>query len=150
MTKAIKIRPATTNDIDILAQMNLDLYSDSGHHRDISIEQMKERFDYFIEGDIWNVDLMYLEDEQQDEQLLGYCLWRYEHDDRDIYIRHFWITEELRGKNYSVLALDALIGQEHWEDKRLRLQIFAENNRMRQYWTLQGFKPRSMILERNQ
>ncbi len=145
MTEAITIRPATTNDIDILSQMNLDLYSDSGHQRDISIEQMKGRFQYFIEGDIWNVDLMYL----GDDQLLGYCLWRYEHDDRDIYIRHFWITEEFRGKNYSVRAVDALIKQDHWEDKRLRLQIFAENNRMKQYWSLQGFKPRSMILERS-
>lgn len=138
------IQASSNNDIDILAQMNLDLYADAGHQREISIEQMKERFQFFIQSDMWNVDLVVA-----DDNIVGYCLWRHEQDDQDIYIRHFWLHENYRGQNYSVQMLDTLTEHCGWGDRRLRLQIFAGNDRMERYWSIQGFKHRSMILERS-
>lgn len=145
MTEIIKISSATQKDIDLLAKMNLDLYADSDHQRELSIEQMKHRFELYIKGQNgWKVDLLHYED-----QILGYCLWRYEVDDNDIYVRHFWVCDEFRGKNLSIKALETLERTESWQGRRIRLQIFSTNNRMEKYWSLKGFKPRSILLEKS-
>lgn len=137
----VTIREATQDDLDSLAQMNLHLYTEGERRREKSIEGLKERFRYYLTETKWNLHIAMI-----DGKDVGYVLWRFEDD--DVYIRHIWLHSDYRGRGLSEQVLDILT-EKYWGDKRLRIQMFATNERMRNYWKLQGFKERSVIMERN-
>ncbi|MFV0322051.1 MAG: GNAT family N-acetyltransferase [Alphaproteobacteria bacterium] len=137
----VTIRNATLEDLDSLAQMNLRLYTEGERRREKSIEDLKDRFRYYLTNSAWNVHIAMIDDND-----VGYVLWRFEDD--DVYIRHIWLHSDYRGRGLSEQVLDILT-DEFWGTKRLRIQMFATNERMRNYWKLQGFKERSIIMERS-
>ncbi|MFV0430588.1 MAG: GNAT family N-acetyltransferase [Alphaproteobacteria bacterium] len=136
------IRDATANDLDQLALMNLNLYTEGERKREKTIEQLTDRFRFYLEDKAWNIHIAVL-----DGQDMGYILWRFEDDGDDVYIRHIWLDSKYQGKGLSAQVLDILTDK-YWGDKRLRVQMFATNERMRTYWSLKGFKERSVIMER--
>ncbi len=135
------MREAHINDAELLGKMNLNLYTEGEHQREKSLEQLEERFRYYINDKRWNINIILLEGEEN-----GYVLWRFEDD--DVYVRHIWISDKFKGKGLSATILDEL-SENFWEGKRIRIQMFASNNRMREFWGFQGFKERSIIMERN-
>ncbi len=134
------MRSATIDDVSNLAKMNLNLYAEGEHQREKSLEQLEERFRYYINDTRWNIQIVLLEGKEN-----GYVLWRFEDD--DVYVRHIWLNEDYRGSGLSANVLDWL-SEKYWNDKRIRIQMFASNSRMRNFWSVQGFKERSVIMER--
>ncbi len=136
-----KLREANANDSANLAKMNLHLYTQGERSREKSVEQLEERFQYYIHDKRWNIHIIILDGNES-----GYVLWRFEDD--DVYVRHFWLAEDYRGSGWSANVLNHL-SEEFWGDKRIRIQMFASNERMREFWGFQGFKERSIIMERS-
>ncbi len=134
------MRAAKIDDVANLARMNLHLYAEGEHQREKSLEQLEERFRYYINDTRWNIHIVLLENKDN-----GYVLWRFEDD--DVYVRHIWLNEDYRGSGLSANVLDWL-SEKYWNDKRIRIQMFASNERMRNFWHVQGFKERSVIMER--
>ena len=71
MPKEIRLRPATLDDVTILAEMNQQLVLDEGSRNPMALEQLKERMYRWLTGDRDAVIV-----ERRDETI-GYMLfWR--------------------------------------------------------------------------
>ncbi len=134
------VRTANIDDVGYLAKMNLNLYAEGEHQREKTLPQLEERFRYYINDSRWNINIVLLEGADN-----GYILWRFEDD--DVYVRHFWLNSDYRGSGLSANVLDWL-NDKYWNNKRIRIQMFASNEKMRSFWKVQGFKERSVIMER--
>ena len=90
MSKEIHLRPATLDDVTILAEMNQQLIVDEGSRNQMTPEQLKERMFRWLTGDR---DAVIVE---RKDQVIGYMLyWRvadeyFPYKD-SIYIRQFFI-----------------------------------------------------------
>ena len=136
--KSLNIRPAGSNDLDLLANFNFQLIKDERHSNPMSVIKLKQRMSNWLAREY---SAMLIE---VANHIAGYVLWRQEDD--HLYRRQFFIVPELRrhgiGKDV-ILALK----NSHWKGKKLRLEVLINNVGARKFWQPTGFNEYSLTLE---
>lgn len=84
----LNIRPADTNDLDMLADFNSQLIKDEQHSNPMNVIELKQRMSNWLEREYSAMVVVV------SNRAAGYVLWRQEDD--HLYIRQFFIVPELR------------------------------------------------------
>ncbi|MEM8744823.1 MAG: GNAT family N-acetyltransferase [Pseudomonadota bacterium] len=139
----------STDDLDLLAQMNHRLIEDEGHRNPMTVPELKERFKRFVAEDGWSVDLLMSGDE-----VIGFATHRYEVDEaaeggRSAQLRQFFIDRQHRGAGVGRAALKALIQARFKPGERIVLHVLENNLRGQAFWSRTGFVPYGRVMEMN-
>jgi len=139
MPKEIRLRPATLDDVTILAEMNQQLVLDEGSRNPMALEQLKERMYRWLTGDRDAVIV-----ERRDETI-GYMLfWRvadeyYPYKD-SIYIRQFFIQPSFRRRGIGQIAFELIVSDVFDENVALSLDVLESNPEGKAFWSKMGFE----------
>ena len=134
----LNIRPADTNDLDMLADFNSQLIKDEQHSNPMNVIELKQRMSNWLEREY---SAMVVE---ISNRAAGYVLWRQEDD--HLYIRQFFIVPELRRHGIGKDVIFALKNS-HWKGKKLRLEVLINNVGARRFWGSTGFSEYCLTLE---
>jgi len=129
---------ATNDDVETLAKLNHVLIQDEGHRNSMSVPELIERMRKWLQTS-YTAALFTSHD-----HTVGYALWCKESE--YIYIRHFFIASEFRGKGTGKQAFD-LLNANYWANHRLRLDVLINNQRGIAFWKAVGFDSYCMTME---
>ncbi|GAB5493769.1 MAG: hypothetical protein Phog2KO_39840 [Phototrophicaceae bacterium] len=138
MTNVIRLRPATLEDVPILAEMNQQLIIDEGSPNPMDLAELKQRMVKWLSADR---DAVIVE---RGEEIIGYMLfWRmadefYPYKD-SIYIRQFFIQPSFRRRGIGQVAFDRIIDEFLDEGAALTLDVLESNPEGKAFWAKLGF-----------
>ena len=133
------IRPAESEDIGPLGRMNEQFIAEEGSRNPMSLAQLEQRMrGWLSEG--WGLIVIEL-----DGEIAGYMLFlergdEYYPDQREIYVRHFYITPEHRGRSLGSGAFERIAEAHFPPGARVVLEVLETNPRGRQFWDRIGFR----------
>ena len=129
----------TENDLAILAKMNLNLIRDEGHRNTMDESQLKERMKSWLSSDYKAVLF------SENNEPIGYALWR--KDEEFLYVRHFYIRPEDRGKGLGKAAFHWLRQNKWSQELQLRLEVLIGNQAGIAFWRAVGFEDYCITME---
>ena len=138
MSKNIRLRPATLEDVTILAEMNQQLIIDEGSPNLMDLAELQERLTQWLSAER---DAVIVE---RGEDVIGYMLfWRmtdefYPYRD-SIYIRQFFIQPSFRRRGIGQVAFDRIIDEFLDKDVALTLDVLQSNPEGKAFWAKLGF-----------
>ena len=108
----LSMRVATEEDVPLLAKMNKQLIEDEGHRNPMSIVELSQRMQGWLQGG-WNADVFFRANTEPRETVIGYALYQHRReefvpDESVVYLRQFLILREYRGQGLGRLALRQL------------------------------------------
>lgn len=130
---------ATKEDCQVLANLNYQLIKDEGHRNPMTVEELKHRMSNWISSEYSAAVFT------QDNQIIGYTLWRKE--DEYTYIRQFFVSEPFRGKGNGKRIFE-LAKKLYWQEEKLRLDVLVNNLRGLAFWRSVGFGDYCLTMER--
>lgn len=141
------IREAGTSDVKSLAYMNKHLIEDEGSRNPMNLGQLEERMKTILKE--WIVLLV--NDGSED---LGYMVYKvnrdeYFPDQKELYIRQYFIKREHRSKGIGEQAFEAIAEKYFPEDAILSLDVLECNPKGRKFWEKIGFKPHQTLMKRH-
>ena len=131
------LRQATTHDLDLLVTMNQQLMSDEQYDRPLELSGLKERMGRFISEKKFGTFLFMLK-----EEITGYAV--VEFDKTPIYLRHFFIKSENRGKHLGTACFKLLL--KHLKTDTIDLDVMVWNTRGYGFWRSLGFRERCISM----
>lgn len=148
MPNNIRLRAATIDDADILAQMNQQLILDEGGQNTMSLEELQERIVKWLSANREAVIVERL------EAVIGYMLfWRVEDEyypyKNSIYIRQFFIEPSFRRRGIGQVAFDRIVGEFVADDVALTLDVLESNPEAKSFWAKMGFVEYHTTMRRN-
>lgn len=135
MSHEMEIRPATTQDVDRLGEMNKRLIEDEGHSNPMSVPELTQRMRSWLSGDyraylVWD-----------NSAVVAYGLFREE--ERAYYLRQLFVERGHRRRGIATELLDWLF--EHcWGEKTVRLEVLAHNEAAIVFYRTYGFSVRTL------
>ncbi|MBN1305795.1 MAG: GNAT family N-acetyltransferase [Anaerolineales bacterium] len=123
----------------LLAGLNKRLIEDEGHPNPMTIPQLAERMADWLQGEYY----AYLVD--VDEEIAAYCLYR--DDETHYYLRQLYIDRPYRRQGIATHLLDWMYAN-IWIDKRVRLDVLANNNTAIAFYEHYGFKTCCLQMEK--
>ena len=122
----VEVRPATLDDVSILAEMNRSLIELEGSRNPMSLDRLGERMRGWLEGN-WEAALFEAEGET-----VGYALYRaqkdeYFPDEPEIYLRQIFIVAEHRGRSMGSQAVEQLAKRFFPAGARIVLEVLETN-----------------------
>lgn len=140
----LTLRAATLLDLPLLVAMNQELIEDEGGTNPMTPAQLEQRMRRWLGH--WHIDLF-----TQDSLIAGYCVYRiqtYEFSrENTVYIRHYFITRELRRQGLGREAMKLLKQNRFPENTRVFLEVLWRNQRGRDFWEALGFSPYSVTMK---
>lgn len=138
MSKDIHLRPATLDDVIILAEMNQQLIIDEGSHNQMTFEQLKERMYRWLTGER---DAVIVE---RKDRVIGYMLYTRVADEYfpykdSIYIRQFFIEPSFRRRGIGQIAFERIVTDVFDENVALTLDVLESNPEGKAFWSKMGF-----------
>ena len=133
------VRQAENADIGPIARMNARFIAEEGSRNPMSLAQLEQRMRGWLSGG-WTLIVIELEGE-----IAGYMLFleradEYFAEQCEIYVRHFYITPEHRGRSLGSGAFERLAEAHFPPGARLVLEVLETNPRGRQFWERIGFE----------
>jgi len=143
----IEVREHRREDFGLLARMNRELADDEGHRNPMSVAQLEQRFERFVDQEGWSVDLFLL-----DEEIIGYAAHRREPDLAEpsgerIHLRQFYIVRHRRRGGAGHVAFEELVRARFDAGRRIYLEVIENNPGGKIFWLRTGFTPYSTIME---
>lgn len=126
----MQIRECSNQDVPQLAVMNKHLIEDEKSNNPMSVEELEQRMQGFLNGEY----KAYLFTE--DETVLGYALVR--HTSIPLYLRQFYIRREFRRRNYGKTAFEQLM--KYMQADSIDIDVLPWNERGRLFWKSCGFE----------
>ena len=126
----MQIRECSNQDVPQLAVMNKHLIEDEKSNNPMSVEELEQRMQGFLNGEY----KAYLFTE--DETVLGYALVR--HTSIPLYLRQFYIRREFRRRNYGKTAFEQLM--KYMQSDSIDIDVLPWNERGRLFWKSCGFE----------
>ena len=133
----IFLRPATTADLDALASMNKQLIEDEQHDNPMTLPQLKERMEGFLEGDYTALICV-----DSADNIVGYALVN--QAAKSFYLRQFFICRGERRKGYGRRFFHMLL--KHLNTDTIDIEVLTGNEAGKAFWESLGFKPRSVYM----
>ena len=137
------LRPATANDLDLLARMNRRLIEDEESANLMELEELRERMQGWLGS---TYDAVFFE---QDGEVVGYTLYRFENETfrerRVVYVRQFFIDRAYRRRGLGCRAFEEL-RQHFFGNALLRLEVLTTNPSGLAFWRSLGFRTYAVTL----
>jgi ribosomal protein S18 acetylase RimI-like enzyme len=132
-------RMAGPADATALASLNKHLIEDEGHENPMTVPELAARMRRWLENEDYTGVLF-----SQGGTLVGYALYRVE--DRQVYIRHFFVAREVRrsgiGRAMMQLLRDRILTR-----RRITLEVLSQNARARAFYRAVGFREYAVIMD---
>lgn len=126
----MQIRECNNQDIPQLAVMNKHLIEDEKSNNPMSVEELEQRMQGFLNGE-YKAYLF-----KEDETVLGYALVR--HTSTPLYLRQFYIKREFRRQHYGKTAFEQLM--RYIQADTIDIDVLPWNERGRLFWKSCGFE----------
>ncbi len=141
----LKLRPASSSDLPVLARMNKGLIEDEGSRNPMSLEQLEARMQGWLESETWKIELLV-----QGEKIVGYILYRPEQDEyfpqQKVYLRQFYVLPDCRRQGLGRAAVKHFLNQ--WpQGTRIVLEVLTSNAVGKAFWQCLGFTEYAVALE---
>lgn len=142
------LRPATTDDLPLLAAMNHRLIKDEGSRNPMTLAQLQERMAGWLAGN-WQVSLFVL----ADSAIVGYAVYETRPDEyrpdeqRYVCLRQFFVEREYRGQGIGRRAFELLTAT-FPPDAPVVLEVLARNPAGRRFWERVGFSDYAVTMKR--
>ncbi|PCJ51819.1 MAG: hypothetical protein COA79_25230 [Planctomycetota bacterium] len=133
------IRKASLNDCIMLGQLNKHLIEDGKHPNTMDIDQLIDRMKHFINSE-YTCYIYSLSD-----NIIAYCLF-YGNSDF-YYIRQLFVHRIHRKKGIATELLNWLFINT-WVDKKVRLDVLANNHSAIEFYEKYGFKVDCLRMEK--
>ncbi|MFT4688390.1 MAG: GNAT family N-acetyltransferase [Verrucomicrobiia bacterium] len=133
-------RTANRDDLDLLAQWNAELIEDEGHRNPMTHAQLHTRMADWI-ADEYTATVF-----TSPTRDIAYALQR--EDEEKVYLRHFFVDREHRRQGHGREAMRILTKDIWPQDKRLVVEVLADNAAAYTFWSAMGYHPHSISLER--
>ncbi|HEY5913795.1 MAG TPA: GNAT family N-acetyltransferase, partial [Verrucomicrobiae bacterium] len=119
MARGITFRPATLDDCTLLAELNHQLIRDEGHRNPMTVPQLEQRMQGFIEGEYRAIIF------EEYGEVVAYALYREGAD--EIYLRQLFVVRHRRRKGIGRRAVETLRSQLWPKTKRLTVEVLVAN-----------------------
>lgn len=141
MNDVISIYKCTLEDVPKLALLNKQLIDDEKSNNFMSIKELEERMQVFLNSEYDGYFFMVR------ENVVGYALVK--NTCNPLYLRQFFIDREYRKKHYGTQAFQALL--EYLNVNNIDIEVLPWNEPGIRFWESLGFHEisRYMRLERN-
>lgn len=136
----LKLKRASSIDIDILAQMNKQLIEDEGSLNPMSIFELKQRMDTWLQTDYF-ADLIIA-----NQKVIGYALYsfkqnQYDKNLKEVYLRQYFIGRKFRKLGLGLQGIK-LFKEERFKDvNSIEIDVLESNIIGKNFWIKAGFKP---------
>ena len=135
----IRHRKATLDDAPLLAELNHQLIRDEGHRNPMTAPELEERMRGWLAREY---EAIIFEDETG---VVAYALYR--QDDREVYLRQFFVPRERRRRGFGQAAMGILRDEVWPREKRLLVEVLWHNTTALHFWKAVGFEEYSLALE---
>ena len=135
-------RTASLTDCPLLAKMNYALIHAEKHHSSMTVAQLAERMRGWLANQDYTAIIF-----ERDSEPLAYALYRTDHDG-SIYIRQFFVTQEHRRQGIGTASFKLLTRHIFQPGAQVGLEVLAENQAGRSFWTAVGFRSYSITMQR--
>jgi ribosomal protein S18 acetylase RimI-like enzyme len=134
-------RRATTNDIQILTEMNINLRFDERIDNEMSYQEIKERMEGFLNNSEYSIELM-----EDQENIVGYYLLN--ESKNPMYLRQLYIKKEYRNQGCGRKTIDHIMEEKNI--KKIDIDVMIWNTDAIAFYERCGFQERyiSMRLSR--
>lgn len=134
----IKLRPATLEDIPLLAEMNEQLIMDEGREAHLTLTQLEERMQGWLNTDRDAVLVEYK------VEVIGYLLYRLMQEDHYpyqsiIYVRQFFIHRKYRRRGIGKIAFEKIANHYFPQGFDILLDVLEGNPEGKAFWLKLGF-----------
>lgn len=134
--ETIKLEKCSSDQLDSLAAMNLQLIEDENADNPMDLAQLRERMEAFLESE-YRAYLFVAA-----EEAVGYALIRMTAS--PYYLRHFFVCREHRRKHFGEAAFHAIL--QELDTDTMDLDVFVWNSRGLDFWKSLGFQERCSIM----
>jgi GNAT superfamily N-acetyltransferase len=135
----MRYRPATLNDLSLLAELNYQLIHDEGHRNPMTVPELAER----LRG--WLMTTYKAVIFENEADVLAYALYR--EDDHEIYLRQFFVARPQRRRGLGRQAMQFLFNDIWPKHKRLTVEVLWGNKVAIEFWKSVGFQEYCLALE---
>jgi len=137
--KSVNYRPAKSNDIHPLAELNYQLINDEGYRNKMTVLELEQRMKRWLSSEY---AAMLFED---GGEVVAYAVYREQPD--EIYLRQLFVVRNRRRKGIGREAVKILRSKIWPMDKRLTVEVLAHNEPAVAFWRAVGYQDYCLTLE---
>ena len=134
-------RRAQLSDVPLLAELNHQLIRDEGHRNAMTVSELAQRLQGWLESGEYVAVIF-----EADAEVAAYALYR--EQSAEIYLRQFFVVRHRRTQGHGRAALETLLGSVWPKDKRLTVEVLADNAPAIAFYRSLGYADYSLSLER--
>jgi predicted acetyltransferase len=132
-------RIASQQDLDLLAEWNLQLIHDEGHSNPMSVAELRQRMQCWLQGEYTAIIFSMVDGPA------AYAL--YCQNETEIHLRQFFVARELRRRGIGRQAF-TILRQRIWtQAKRLTVEVLVDNTAGLAFWRAMGYRDYCLTLE---
>lgn len=139
LSQNINYRRAIPNDLPLLAELNHQLIRDEGHHNPMTVAQLQERMQGWLNDDYTAIVF------EDHSEVVAYALFREQPD--ELYLRHLFVVRHRRRKNIGRRAMRLLFAEVWPPNKRLTVSVLTTNTAAVAFWRAIGYSDYCLTLE---
>lgn len=147
MERDIILRPASLDDVTLLAKMNQQLIIDENSANDMSLSQLERRMNGWLSSNRQAVIV------ERGGEVIGYLLYRHNVDEyypykNSIYVRQFFILPSYRRRGIGQIAFEQIVSEYFPEGFAIMLDVLESNPEGKAFWTKLGFEVYHVTMRR--
>ena len=135
----MEYRPATTDDLDLLAEWNHQLIRDEGHRNRMTVPELRERMNGWLASE-YRAVLFSVGGEP-----VAYGLYR--ESLQEVCLRQFFVRRDRRRMGIGRQAMSILRDRLWPQDKRLMVEVLTTNRAGVEFWKAMGYTEYCLTLE---
>jgi predicted acetyltransferase len=132
-------RQATLNDCALLAQLNHQLIRDEGHRNKMTVPELEQRMKAWLASEYAAVIF------ENGGDVVACALYREQPE--EIYLRQLFVARNRRRKGIGREAVNILRSKIWPANRRLTVEVLAQNATAVAFWRAMGYKDYSLKLE---
>ena len=132
----LRYRPATVNDVPLLARLNRELIDDEGHRNPMSVSQLEARMRKWLE---WEYRIALFE---REGRVVAYVLYRPQGG--DIFLRHLYVVRDARRQGIATAVMRTLARDVWPSNARIALDVLVGSSGALAFYHTLGFQPFSL------
>lgn len=133
-----ELRPATIDDVPILAEMNRQLIRDEGSQNIMDLPELEARMHEWLTDDREAIIV------QRGDEVIGYMVYRVLRDEYfpygdSVYVRQYFITPKYRRRGIGQIAFERIVDEFFAKDRAVMLDVLESNPEGKAFWLKIGF-----------
>ena len=132
-------RRATLNDCALLSELNHQLIRDEGHRNPMTVPELEQRMRDWLASEY--AAMLF----ENDGEVVAYALYREQPE--EIYLRQLFVVRNQRRKGIGRQAMEILRSKIWLKNKRLTVEVLAQNGPAVAFWRAVGYRDYCLTLE---